>query len=98
MASFLLQAPGETLDYSVDWTNELSETAPADSIAASAWSIAPNAGSPGPSLSGATVAGMTTTTKVSGLAFGVVYRLTNRVETAQGVILERSLTIRCHKH
>ena len=93
MSQYLLQAPGETLDYSVDWTNELNGAG--DTIITSTWSISPSGA--GLVLSGAKVVGQTASTKVAGLTFGGIYRLTNVCQTDQGLVLERSLTIRCHK-
>jgi hypothetical protein len=86
--SVQLQDPGETLDYSVDWTVRL---AAGDSVATSAWAISPS----GPTLSGATETGSVATTLVTGLVLAGIYRLTNTVTTAEGQTMRESITIRC---
>ncbi len=95
MAQYLLQAPGERLDYTIDYRGELDQGSPSDVIADSSWSITPDGGSPGPEVSEAAIGGTLVTVKLAGLAQGRIYRLTNRVTTQQGLILERTVTIRC---
>jgi hypothetical protein len=95
--AYLLIGPGETLDYSVDWTGELDAGSPSDAITASSWSVTPQdeASPERPSLSGDSTSGAITAVRLADCTGGAIYRLTNRVETALGLILERSITIRC---
>ena len=96
--AYRLIGPGETLGFSMDWTSELESGSPADSIATSDWSIAPQDGSPSrPALTDLEHAGAVSSVTVCDATAGVVYRLTNRVTTAQGLIFERSITVRCDK-
>ena len=84
--------PDETLDYSCDWTPFLADGgSPADTIVTSAWSVAPS----GPVLSNQATSGALATVFVSGAQAGRVYRLTNRITTAQGRTADRSWTLRC---
>ena len=93
-----LIGPGETLAFSMDWASELESGSPADSIAGSDWSIMPQGGSPAtPSLTDLEHFGAVSSVTVADAALGVIYRLTNRVTTAQGLIFERSITLRCEK-
>jgi hypothetical protein len=97
----LLQAPGETLDYSFDWTEWLAgDTLNADpsmTDTVSAWSISPA----GPTIEFSAIispegddTGTQTVAFVSGLSFGQVYQLTNEVTTVGLRVGQRSLTIR----
>ncbi|MFQ5774188.1 MAG: hypothetical protein ACE5GS_06710 [Kiloniellaceae bacterium] len=84
--------PDETLDYACDWTPFLADAgSPGDTIQTSAWSVVPA----GPVLSNQNLGGAVTTVFVSGAQAGQVYRLTNRIVTAQGRTAERSWTLRC---
>ena len=91
--AYLLIGPGETLNFTCEWSNELEAASPSDSIANSAWAISPS----GPSLSDAVVSDTRTTINVSNCTVGRVYRLTNTVETTQGLTAERSISVRCEK-
>lgn len=94
---FVLQDPGETLDYSFDWTDFLAEGgSPQDTIASASWFITPlNDGSPTePAISNEAASGVTTTCFVNGVLAGVVYRLYCRATTSQGRISEQSITVR----
>ena len=94
--AYLLIGPGETLDFSFDWTNELESGSPHDTIGSSDWSIAPRHGSPStPSLVDREHIGAISAVTVADAMVGTIYRLTNRVTTAQGLIFERSITVRC---
>ena len=95
MAQYLLQGPSERLDYTIDYRGELDQGSPSDVIADSSWSITPDTGSPGPELIDAAIGDTLVTVKVAGLGQGRVYRLSNRATTQQGLILERTVTIRC---
>ncbi len=95
MAQYLLQDPGERLDYAIDYRGELDQGSPSDVVTDSSWSITPDAGSPGPELTDAAIGDTLVTVKVARLAQGRVYRLTNRATTQQGLTLERTVTIRC---
>lgn len=85
------------LDYTCDWQAYLDDGgSPSDSISTSTWSITPQEASPAaPALSGATSTATTATVFVSGCRRGEVYRLTNRITTAQGRTDERTITLLC---
>ena len=84
--------PDETLDYSCDWAVFLADSgSPSDSIATSVWSVTPS----GPVLSNDVTSGAVTTVFISAAQAGRVYRLTNRITTAQGRTADRSWTLRC---
>ena len=94
---YVLQDPGEKVDYTFDWTNWLEESgSPSDTITAAVWDISPiNDGSPTePALSGDAINGVYTTVFVNGVLRGGVYRLTCRATTGMGRIAEQSITIR----
>lgn len=95
--AYLLIDPQERLDYACDWSAFLAEGgSPPDTIATSTWSIAPQDGSPpAPALSGALVVAATAAVFVSGAQAGEIYRLSNRIVTAQGRTAERSIVLRC---
>jgi hypothetical protein len=91
-----IQAPGETLDYALDWTEWLAgdviQTAP---TAGSSWAISPAvAGQPSaPEILGAPAS--QTACLVAGLTLGQVYELTNTIVTTGGRTAQRTITIRC---
>lgn len=78
--------PDDKLDWSHDWTDFLAS---GDSISSRVWSINPDAS---PTLLSNTTSASVT---VDGLTAGVVYRLSEKITTANGLDGERSLTIRC---
>jgi hypothetical protein len=82
--SVLLQDPDERLDYQFDWDSWLAD---GDSIASRQWTITPT----GPTLTNATSAAVT----VSGMTGGITYHLTEKVTTANGIIGDRTIAIRC---
>lgn len=96
---YVLIDPQETLDYSCDWSIFLDDVgSPSDTIDTSQWSIFPQEGSPqAPDLSGALNSNGITTIKVTNALVGQVYRLSNKVVTAQGRTAERSVTLRCEQ-
>ena len=85
------------LDYTCDWQAYLDDSgSPSDSIASSAWTITPQSSSPpAPALSQSSNTATTTTVFVSGCQRGQVYRLINRITTAQGRTDERTITLLC---
>lgn len=85
------------LDYTCDWQAYLEDNgSPGDSISTAVWSITPQEGSPEtPALSGASQTATTATVFVSGCQRGQVYRLINRITTAQGRTDERTITLLC---
>ncbi len=84
--------PGETLDYSCDWTAFLEDAgSPTDAVQTSAWSIVPA----GPMLSGEGLGANVASVFVAGATLGQVYRLSNKITTLQGRTAERSVTLRC---
>jgi hypothetical protein len=94
---YVLIDPGETLDYTFDWSDSLDDGAsPTDTIATSSWSITPQEASPtAPVLSNERQTANTATVFVAGAGFGRLYRLTNRIVTAQGRTAERSVVLQC---
>lgn len=88
MTRYRLQDPADTLDWANDWTNFL---AAGDTISAHQWTIEPEE-SP-TLLTNPTSASVL----VSGLTKGVVYILSDEITTANGIIAERSVTIRCEQ-
>ncbi len=91
--------PGETLDYSCDWSAFLDDGgSPSDTIATSSWTITPLEASPViPTLASESNTVNTTTVFVSNAVYGQVYQLTNRIVTAQGRTAERSIACRCEQ-
>ncbi len=89
--------PGETLDYTCDWSAFLDDGgSPSDSIATSSWTITPQEASPViPTLAGEINTVNTATVFVSNAVYGQVYQLTNRIVTAGGRTAERSITLQC---
>lgn len=80
---YYLQDPDEKLDWQHDWSAWLGA---GDSIASRQWTISPT----GPTLTNDTTAAVT----VTGMTRGQVYRLAEKVTTANGIIGERSVVIR----
>ncbi len=95
--AYLLIDPGETLDYSFDWSEFLDEGgSPSDAIVTSSWAVTPQAGSPpAPTLSGQANNLRATSVFVSDATLGAIYQLTNTIATAAGRTAERSITLRC---
>jgi hypothetical protein len=89
--------PGETLDYTCDWSAFLDDGgSPSDTIGTSSWTITPQQASPViPALASDSNTVNTTTVFVSNAVYGQVYQLTNRIVTAQGRTAERSITLQC---
>lgn len=97
---YLLIDPDETLDYARDWSGFLDDGgSPSDSILSATWTITPQEASPqAPVLSNPSNTATTAKVFVTGAVYGQVYRLANRIVTAQGRAAERSITLRCeHK-
>ena len=87
--------PDEKLDYSCDWATFLDDGgSPSDTISSSSWSIT-DAGSPAPTLSGQVDTTNSSTIFVEGCTLFEVYRLSNKIVTAQGRTAERTITLRC---
>ena len=88
--TLLLKDPEAELDYAVDWGAEyLGE----DSLAQSEWEVAP-AEDGGVSVVNATFDTLIATVKAAGGISGRLYRLTNRVVMASGLVDSRSITLR----
>ena len=87
MADHYVQDPNDKLDWTHDWSDFL---AAGDTISSRVWSIDPDQ-SPSHIVSGGTSA----TAWVDNLNVGVVYRLSEKIITANGVEGERAITIRC---
>ena len=88
--TLLLKDPEAELDYAVDWGAEyLGE----DSLAQSEWEVAPDEVD-GVAVISATFDLLVATVKAGGGIPGRLYRLTNRVVLASGLIDSRSITLR----
>lgn len=91
-----LQSPVEDLDYTHDWTNDMQDVSPEDSISTSAWTLeGQDNGSPSPSTHDASLAGNVTRVFVKNLNAGETYSLRNDIITSGGRTFSHSWTIRC---
>lgn len=90
MSAFYLIDPSTKVDYSIDWSDWLTA---GDTVSTSVWEISPL----GPTLSGSSMTSTSTATFIEGCVLGSVYRLTNRISTAQGRTDERSFVLRCEE-
>ena len=89
MAIFL-KDPGSSIDYAVDWG---AGYLAGQTIAASAWSVAPDTVD-GVHVTGAITAPSRTMATFAGGVPGRVYRVANRVTLSDGRTDERSVTLR----
>lgn len=80
--------PAETLDFSMDWTDQLGLTTPADTISAAAWTV-PAGLTAGSQYHANGIA----TTWLSGGTAGTDYTLTCRITTAAGRVIERNIRL-----
>ena len=81
--------PNERLDYAVDWSDVLPE---GDSITESTWTLRPS--TTPPLSTAATVRGATRTEVVlHGGKIGLRYRITNAIETSEGMEAARQFYI-----
>lgn len=88
--TLLLKDPDAELDYAVDWG---AEYLGGDALAESSWEVAPiEAG--GVTVLGSDFNLLVATVKAGGGNPGRLYRLTNRVVLASGLIDNRSITLR----
>lgn len=88
--TLLLKDPDAELDYAVDWGAEYLGS---DALAQSDWEVAPD------EVDGVTILAsgfdlLVATVKAGGGIPGRLYRLTNRVVMASGLIDNRSITLR----
>ena len=88
MAKSFRKDPNSVLDYKIDWTNWLAYTSPADTISTSSWTAD----------SGITIDSSSKTTRkatvwLSGGTVGGEYEVTNRIVTAAGRTVDRSIWI-----
>lgn len=91
--TLLLKDPDAELDYAVDWGAEyLGE----DSLSQSEWEVAP-VETDGVTVLGATFDLLIATVKAGGGIPGRLYRLTNRVVLASGLVDSRSITLRVER-
>lgn len=81
--------PGSTLDYGLDWSQYLDSDV---TISSSSWSVEPS-GELTVVEGSETHSAQKTEVKVQGGVEGTVYRLTCRIETSDGLTVERSLLI-----
>lgn len=86
MSTLKLQDPADGLDWAHDWSDFLAS---GDAIASRVWTMDPD---DSPSLLSNTT---TATVIVTGLSWGTVYRLEEKITTDNGVVGQRSLTIIC---
>lgn len=80
--------PADVLDYSLDWNDQLQLVTPADTIAAVVWTV-PAGLTAGAQYHAAGVA----TTWISGGTAGTDYRVTCRVTTSAGRVIERTVAL-----
>ncbi len=85
-----LKDPDAIIDYAIDWAGGYLA---GQTIAASAWSVAP-AGPAAPTVLAAVIDGGRTVATLAGGTAGTVCRVTNRVTFSDGRSDERSLTLR----
>lgn len=78
--------PNSTQNYSIDWSDNLT----GETIGTSTWSSSPT----GLTVGTGTISSLSTTTSVSGGTAGLVYVVSNKVYTNNGIIDERSITLR----
>jgi len=80
--------PAETLDFSMDWTDQLDLTTPADTISTTTWTV-PAGLTAGAQYQASGIA----TTWLSGGTAGTDYTLTCRITTAAGRVIERNVRL-----
>lgn len=78
--------PNATLNYSVDWSDNLT----GETIGTSTWSSSPT----GLTVGTGSISSLSTTTSVAGGTAGYVYVVSNKVYTSNGIVDERSFTLR----
>lgn len=88
--TLLLKDPEAALDYAVDWGDDYLN---GDSLASSLWDVAP-AEEGGVQVVASEFDQLIATVTASGGLPGRIYRLTNRVTLASGLIDSRSIMLR----
>ncbi len=89
--------PSEVLDYTCDWSVFLDDGgSPSDTILTSSWTVT-QAGSPVPDITSETNTTNSATAFLGGCTLGEVYRLSNKIVTAQGRTAERTITLPCEE-
>jgi hypothetical protein len=91
--SYLLVDPSSVLSWSFDWADWLDYSSPVDTIASRQWTIEPlYAGSPTmPTLTNATQEIVV----AQGFLAGNIYRLTEQITSAGGLVDQRTIVLRC---
>jgi hypothetical protein len=89
--AYLLIGPGEVLDYSFDWSGEVTGLA---TIATSTFTSSPS----GLIFEGGAInnTGKKTTVTVSGAVAGKVYEVVNQITDSASRTLNQSFALRCH--
>jgi len=87
MSYFLHDPDAGPIDYSVDFTNWLAS---GDTVSTVIWSVFPV----GPTLGTKSLAGAIATQNISGGTLGAVYRLTASATSTNGIVDDRSITLR----
>lgn len=98
MAAYKAIKPGEELDYSFNHQEEADDVgSPSDTISTSTWAVTPqdDASPEAPALSNDTIDGVVTSVVISGCTAGNVYRLTNTVTWATGIVTKKTVVLRC---
>jgi hypothetical protein len=85
---YIISSPGDTLDYSLDWTALLQAS---ETIASSSW-----AADTGVTLGAQSYFGTVTTVFAGGGVDGGAYRLTNTITTSGGRTFARAFQLRIH--
>ena len=83
-----LHPSGNTLDYTLDWSDYLQVSGAA--VQSAVWAIAPE----GPQVTGDSFTASTTTTKVGQVGAGQLHRLTCTMTPTVGEPVDRSIWIR----
>ena len=79
------KGPGDRLDYTIAWSKWLA----GDQITASTWTVPAGA-----AVAGSSFTETTTTAWIEGGTVGASYRVVNRITTAAGRIVERTIVIK----
>lgn len=88
--SLILKDPQATLDYEIDWGADYLD---GDALSGSEWDVSPQHDD-GPQIVSSRYTLSEAAATVSGGRPGMVYRLTNRIETMEGRSDARSIVLR----
>ena len=83
------KAPADVVDYSIDWTDTLTETSPADTISTSTWTA-----TSGVTVGSSSISGSITTVMVSAGTAWKYSTLINKIVTAGGRTHNETIDLR----